>query len=90
MVWCVYLYLYLYLPKKTNEPDSTTQDAAKDVVAAVVAGRCTVSDRESQGADVVRQHTVGHVEVANVVFTDLALVGGDALSTAQDRIGYIV
>mmetsp|Transcript_48588 Transcript_48588/g.72100 ORF Transcript_48588/g.72100 Transcript_48588/m.72100 type:complete len:556 (-) Transcript_48588:787-2454(-) len=78
--------------------NGAAQNAAEDVVAPVVAGDSTIGDRESQSSDVVGQHTVSHVDVSDVLGTNLALVHRDTLAAqsfdraedASENVGVVV
>ena len=59
-------------------PHAAAQNAAQDVAAVVVGGHAAVADGEAQGADVVRDNAVRHVDVVGVLGTDLAGVGAGA------------
>ncbi len=75
-----------HLPPVAHGP---TQDAAQHVPAPLVARHRPVGDRERQRADVVRDHAVGRVDVADVGLAELAAVpvrgGGRLLDRREDR-----
>mmetsp|Transcript_26999 Transcript_26999/g.46257 ORF Transcript_26999/g.46257 Transcript_26999/m.46257 type:complete len:567 (+) Transcript_26999:1285-2985(+) len=72
------------------------QDTAQNIAAAFVTGHGTVGDGEGQGADVVSDHSVGHVDQSDILGTKLAFVGaavGDLSDGLEDRgedVGVIV
>ena len=72
--------------------DRSPQDAPEDIASAVVAGHAAVGDGEGQGARVIGNDTVGHVDAVHVVFADeaaMTLVSSSMTRTAGSRTHHL-
>ena len=52
-------------------PHRSPQDAAQDIIAAIIAGACAVSNGKAQRADMVSHHSICHVPAINIILADL-------------------
>mmetsp|Transcript_1474 Transcript_1474/g.4793 ORF Transcript_1474/g.4793 Transcript_1474/m.4793 type:complete len:801 (-) Transcript_1474:135-2537(-) len=69
-------------------PDGTPQYTPQNVLSALVTWPGTVGNGEAEGADVVRDHPVRHVDVVRILITDLVAVRYLKLGGLLNRVKY--